>query len=104
MTVKLLTEHHLKYRGCTGSSESIHVKMPHGWKLHVATHFINYTPPQFYPLHWQNSIRVGNSVDPGQFLFFSSIFSSTSKHKYLKYFGKKMAFSKLKIVRFSIPS
>ena len=40
MTVKLLTnEHHLVYQslkgGCTGSSESIHVKMPHCWKSHV---------------------------------------------------------------------
>ena len=39
MTVKLLTEHHLEFfslkRGCTGSSESIYVKMPHCWKSHV---------------------------------------------------------------------
>ena len=39
MTVKLLTEHHLKFLGlkggCTGSSESTLVKMPHCWKSHV---------------------------------------------------------------------
>ena len=39
MTVKLLTKHHLEFLslkgGCTGSSESIHVKMPHCWKSHV---------------------------------------------------------------------
>ena len=39
MTVKLLTEHHLKFLGfkedCTGLSEAIHVKMPHCWKSHV---------------------------------------------------------------------
>ena len=39
MTLKLLTEHHLEFLslngGCTGSSESIHVKMPHSWKSHV---------------------------------------------------------------------
>ena len=39
MSVKLLTEHHLEFLslkgGCTGSSESIHVKMPHCWKSHV---------------------------------------------------------------------
>ena len=33
MSVKLLTEHHLEFLsltgGCTSSSESIHVKMPH---------------------------------------------------------------------------
>ena len=37
MTVKLLTEHHLEFLslkgGCTGSSESTLVKMPHCWKL-----------------------------------------------------------------------
>ena len=42
MTVKLLTEHHLEFLslkgGCTGSSESTLVKMPHRWKSHVAAH------------------------------------------------------------------
>ena len=36
MTVNLLTEHHLEFLslngGCTGSSESTLVKMPHCWK------------------------------------------------------------------------
>ena len=40
MSVKLLTEHHLEFLslkgGCTGLSESTHVKMPHCWKSHVA--------------------------------------------------------------------
>ena len=39
MTVKLLIKHNLEFLslkgGCTGSSESIHVKMPHCWKSHV---------------------------------------------------------------------
>ena len=39
MTVKLLIEHHLEFLsligGCTGSSESTLVKMPHCWKSHV---------------------------------------------------------------------
>ena len=45
MTVKLLTEHHLEFlskkkkKGCTGSSKSTLVKMPHCWKSHVAAHF-----------------------------------------------------------------
>ena len=43
MSVKLLTEHHLVFLllkgGCTGSSESTLVKMPHGWKSHVAAHY-----------------------------------------------------------------
>ena len=53
MIVKLLTEHHLEFLslkgGCTGSSESTLVKMPHGWKSHVAAHMVcasvrGYTP------------------------------------------------------------
>ena len=39
MNIKLLTEHHLEFLslkgGCTGSSVSMHVKMPHCWKSHV---------------------------------------------------------------------
>ena len=42
MSVKLLNEHHLEFLnlkvGCTGLSESTHVKMPHCWKSHVAAH------------------------------------------------------------------
>ena len=47
MSVKLLTEHHLVFLslkgGCTGSSESEHVKMSHCWKSHVAAHIHLYT-------------------------------------------------------------
>ena len=39
MSVKLLTAHHLEFlslkEGCTGSSESTLVKIPHCWKSHV---------------------------------------------------------------------
>ena len=39
MSVKLLTENHLEFLsskgGCTGSSESTLVKIPHCWKSHV---------------------------------------------------------------------
>ena len=42
MNIKLLNEHNLDFlslkEGYTGSSESIHVKMPHCWKSHVAAH------------------------------------------------------------------
>ena len=42
MNMKLLTEHHLEFLslkgGYTGSSESIHVEMPHCWKSHVTAH------------------------------------------------------------------
>ena len=40
--VKLLTEHRLEFlslkAGCTGSSDSTLVKMPHCWKSHVVAH------------------------------------------------------------------
>ena len=39
MIVKLLVDHHLEFLslkgGCTGSSESTLVKMPHCWKSHA---------------------------------------------------------------------
>ena len=45
MIVKLLTEHLLEClsltRGCTGLSESTHVKMPHCWKSHVTAQIYN---------------------------------------------------------------
>ena len=49
MIAKLLTEHHLEYLilkgGCRGSSESIHVKMPHCWNTHALAHFfISFLP------------------------------------------------------------
>ena len=44
MIVKLLTEHHLEFLplkgGCTGSSESTLVKMPHCWKSRVMAHIV----------------------------------------------------------------
>ena len=49
MIVKLLTEHHLEFLsltgGCTDSSESTLVKMPHCWKSHeVAQLLFSGTP------------------------------------------------------------
>ena len=42
--IKLLTKHHLEILsfkgGCTGSSESIHVKMPLCWESHVVAQII----------------------------------------------------------------
>ena len=42
MNIRLLIEHHLEFLSlkgsCTGLSESVHVKMPHCWKSHVAAH------------------------------------------------------------------
>ena len=46
MSVKLLTEHNLEFLslegGCTGSSESTLVKMPHYWKSHAAAQILFY--------------------------------------------------------------
>ena len=43
MSIKLLTEHHLEFLslkgGCTGYSESTHVKIPHCWKSRVTAKF-----------------------------------------------------------------
>ena len=48
MSVKLLTEHRLEFErlkgGCTGSSKSTLVKMPHSWKSYVVA--------QFYDTNW----------------------------------------------------
>ena len=50
MIAKLLPEHHLEFlglkEGCTDSSESTHVKMPHCWKSHVAAHFFVFSESQ----------------------------------------------------------
>ena len=54
MIVKLLTEHHLEFlsvkAGCTGSSESIHVKIPHCWKSHVSAQIMITRNGFFYPI------------------------------------------------------
>ena len=46
MSVKLLTEYHLEFLrltgGCTGSSESTLVKIPHCWKSHVTAQLCHY--------------------------------------------------------------
>ena len=59
MTVKLLTEHHLEFLsikgGCTGSSESTFVKMPHCWKSHMAAHL--------YILLLYAVLQVYNKID-----------------------------------------
>ena len=61
MSVKLLTEHNLEFLsskgGCTGSSGSTPVKMPHCWKSHV-------TAQMFYRKreHW-NSQSEDNTAN-----------------------------------------
>ena len=60
MSVKLLTKHHLEFLtlkgGCTGSSESTLVKMPHCWRSHVTAHLVmptsDHTGDMPYPLQF----------------------------------------------------
>ena len=44
MNIDLLTQHQLEFLslkgGFTGSSESVHVKMPHCWKSHVTAQML----------------------------------------------------------------
>ena len=60
MSVKLLTEHRLEFErlkgGCTGSSESTLVKMPHSWKSYVVAQFMIYIG--FEPMYVYNTIRI----------------------------------------------
>ena len=46
MIIKLLTERHLEFLslngGCTGSSESTLVKIPHCWKSRVTANMFNH--------------------------------------------------------------
>ena len=53
MSVKLQTERHFEFLsfkgGCTGSSESTLVKMPHCWKSHATAHIL----PDYYHCHSQ---------------------------------------------------
>ena len=55
MSVKLLTVDNLEFLslkgGCTGSSESTLVKMPHCWKSHVAAHIFRSVVK--HSCHWQ---------------------------------------------------
>ena len=66
MCVKLLTEHDLVFlslkRGCTGSSESTLVKMPHCWKSHVMTHISMVLGTR---LPYTSHTSVSNAILPG---------------------------------------
>ena len=54
MSVKLLTEHYLEFLslkgGCSGSSESTLVKMPHCWKSHVVAHNVSSAVLKYNPI------------------------------------------------------
>ena len=62
MIVKLLTKHYLEFlsvkSGCTGSSESTLVKMPHCWKSHVMAHIV-FCVNKGHHLHGVHSILLG---------------------------------------------
>ena len=67
MIVKLLTEHHLEFlslkRGCRGSSESTHVKMPYCWKSHaLAPIFFLFHPHIHNELLFLITIKFRTSV------------------------------------------
>ena len=51
MIVQLLTKHHLEFvsltGGCTDSSESTLVEMPHCWKSHALAHCILFREKDF---------------------------------------------------------
>ena len=58
MSVKLLTEHHLEFLslkgGCTCSSVSTLVKMPHCWKSHIAAQFLTLQNNFYKKAHLSN--------------------------------------------------
>ena len=58
MIVKLLTEHHLEFlrlRGCRGSPDTTHVKIPHCWKSHVGSNMDVITDPD--EVTWKISVK-----------------------------------------------
>ena len=75
VTVKLLTEHHLKFLcltgGCTGSSESTLIKMPHYWKSRVAAQLCPRTL-------WQGRRRWSGRTASAGPLFWTSMLSAVS--------------------------
>ena len=56
LMVKLLAEHNLEFLsfkgGCTGSSESIRVKMPHYWEAHIAAQLLQTKLWVKFDLRW----------------------------------------------------
>ena len=71
MSVKLLTEHHLEFLslkgGCTGSSESTIVKMPHCWKSHATAQIMI---KSFFSELMKVTTQVSSMVSLSLFLLF----------------------------------
>ena len=67
MGVMLLTEHHLEFlsvkAGCTGSSESSLVKMPHCWKSHATAHIISTVNRIDIPWFCKSCIYIFNVIN-----------------------------------------
>ena len=77
MSVKLLTEHNLELSikgGCTGSSESTLVKMPHCWKSHDTDHIMYKTTINFDYHSIRPPVRVLYSLHAGYFFMISVVF------------------------------
>ena len=73
MTVELLRKHHLEIislkGGCTCSSESTLVKIPHCWKSHVAAHIciVTCTVCSTYVTHEHVLLNVNKAFLIGQY-------------------------------------
>ena len=86
MTVKLLTEHHLEFLslrgGCTGSSESTHIKIPHCWKSHIAAQL--FSEPVDKPItdnkKWNGILMVKPTT--------STVMAKTQRHQILHFMSK----------------
>ena len=71
MNIKLLTEHNLEFLsligGCTGSSKSTLVKMPHCWKSHVAAHLVATAQSIYNTSHYNTALDIAWSFRGSQF-------------------------------------
>ena len=81
MSVKLLTEHNFEFLsltgGCTGSSESTLVKMPHCWKSHA-------TADLLFVYMSSVSASIGSGVQTLDDLYFFSFFNIVVTYAALK--------------------
>ena len=69
MIVKRLTEHHLEFvslkGGCTGLSETTHVKMQHCWKSHALAQILEYFLFYiFIHVHLSYDVASGSKITP----------------------------------------
>ena len=73
MNVKLLTEYHLEFlclkEGCSCSSESTLVKIPHCWKSHVAAHIMLSNGLQAKTSEYEKEMPRSKTTDQPIFTF-----------------------------------